>query len=317
MRGKVFMRKSTIYLFVLLTVFSLSLTLIPSGFSQPENVKILSYSWYIDSLGYLVVVGEVQNVGSNTVASVILGGTVYSSDGTQSDSSGQAWVLNLIPQQKAPFYIEFYSSSSSDGTWLSLDISKVDLAVYQAEATANYQYPDLKITSSSATVTSDGVYWVSGIVQNTGSQTAKNITVVGAFYNASGVVAGVGYTDPLTPASLAASGSASFKVGAFDLNQTIVPSNLKISSYSLLVQTEGPILQGTAPLISPSPSPITSPNPSGSPSATQSPDSNPTNSLTIESIYAIVIVIVILGIAGTILMLRKRKPQATKKARHG
>ena len=311
------MRKSIVYFFVLLTMLSLSLTLVPGAFSQTENVKVLNYSWYIDSIGYLVVVGEVQNVGSSTVASVILTGTVYSSDGTQVDSSRQAFVRNLIPQQKAPFYMEFFSQSSADGTWTQ-DVSNVAITVYQAQATANYQYPDLKITSSSKTIT-EGVYWVSGTIQNVGSQTAENITVVGTFYNAAGTTVAVGYTNRLAPASLSPSGTATFKVGAFDLNQTVVPSDIKISSYSLLIQTEGPILTGTAPVITPYPSSITSPSasPIGSPSATQSPDSNPTSSLAIESIYAIVIVIVILGIAGTILMLRKRKPQATKKARHG
>jgi hypothetical protein len=292
------MRKSIIYLFVALTLVSLGLALVPSAFSQPENIKIVSYSYYVDSLGFLDVVGEIQNIGSNTVASVILTGTVYSSDGTdQADSYAKAWVANLAPQQKAPFYMEFYSPSSST-SWLSVSVSKVDLTVSQANATTNYQYPDLKITSSSASIGSGtddkGVYWVTGNVQNTGSQTAQSITVVGTFYNATGTVVAVGYSDTLTPTDIASSGIASFKLGAFDLNQTIVPSNQKISSYSLLIQVLAPILQGTAPLITPSPSPANSSNPA--------------------LIYAIIVVIVILGIAGTILVLRKRKPQETKKA---
>ncbi len=61
------MRKSIIYFFVALTLVSLGLTLVPTVFSQTENIKIVSYSYYIDNLGYLDVVGEVQNVGPNTV----------------------------------------------------------------------------------------------------------------------------------------------------------------------------------------------------------------------------------------------------------
>jgi hypothetical protein len=323
------MRKSIIYLFVALTLVSLGLALVPSAFSQPENIKIVSYSYYVDSLGFLDVVGEIQNIGSNTVASVILTGTVYSSGGTdQADSYARAWVVNLAPQQKAPFYMEFYSPSSSSSTsWSSVSVSKVDLTVSQANATTNYQYPDLKITSSSASIGSGtddkGVYWVTGNVQNTGSQTAQNITVVGTFYNATGTVVAVGYSDTLTPANLAPSKTAQFKLGAFDLNQTIVSSNKKISSYSLLIQVLAPILQGTAPVVTPSPSSGSSPtqtvtsSPTGSPSssssAMQSSGENATNSLSAELI-AIIVVIVILGIAGTILVLRKRKPQETKKA---
>jgi flagellar basal body-associated protein FliL len=298
--GRSFMRKSIIYLFVALTLVSLGLALVPSAFSQTQNIKIVSYSYYIDNLGFLDVVGEVQNVGSNTVASVILTGTVYSTDGTdQADSYTQAWVKDLTPQQKAPFYMDFYAPNNSpDGTWLSVVVSNVALTVSQAEATASYQYPDLKVTSSSKSIgsstTDKGVCWVTGTVQNTGSQTAQNITVFGTFYNSTGSVVAVGYSDTLTPANLASSGTASFKLGAFDLNQTLMPSNEKISSYSLLIQALGPILQGTAP--------------------TQSPGGTSSNSSNPALIYAIIVVIVILGIAGTILVLRKRKPQETKKA---
>ena len=91
--------------------------------------------------------------------------------------------------------------------------------------------------------TPEGVYWVSGTIQNNGSQIAKNIRVIGTFYNASGSVVAVGYTDLLTPVSLAPSGVASFRVGAFDMNQTEAPSDFRISGYTLLVQVEAPFFQ--------------------------------------------------------------------------
>lgn len=81
------MRKRSVLLFVLLTFVSLGLTLVPQVSSQPENIKVVDYSWYIDSLGYLVVVGEVQNVGPNTIDSVVLGGVVYTLDGEAQASS--------------------------------------------------------------------------------------------------------------------------------------------------------------------------------------------------------------------------------------
>jgi hypothetical protein len=318
------MRKSTVYFFIVLTLLSLGLTLVPSAHSQPENIKILSYSYYIDSSGFLDVVGEVQNIGSNTVTSVILTGTVYATDGTdQADSTTQAWVTYLLPQQEAPFYMSFYSPNNSpDGTWLSVGISNIALTVVQANVTSSYQYPDLKITSSSASIGSgtddQGIYWVTGNVQNTGGQTAQNITVVGTFYNATGTTVAVGYTDTLTPTLLAPSGTATFEVGAFDLNQTVVPSDEKITSYSLLIQALGPILQGTAPLITPYPSSGSSPT--SSPLTSSSPESvgtnNSTNSLN-PTLIAIIVVIGILAVVGAIVALRKRKPHETVKARRG
>ncbi len=86
MRAKFHEKKYNLFVCcVNLGVFRISFS--SKRFSQTQNIKIVSYTYYIDNLGYLDVVGEVQNVGSNTVTSVILTGTVYSSDGTdQADS---------------------------------------------------------------------------------------------------------------------------------------------------------------------------------------------------------------------------------------
>ena len=91
------MRKSTVYLFVLLTLVSLSLALVPQVSSQPENIKVLSYSWYVDSIGLFDVVGEVQNVGPNTIESVVLGGIVYTMDGVAQTRSVPTYCLRELP----------------------------------------------------------------------------------------------------------------------------------------------------------------------------------------------------------------------------
>jgi hypothetical protein len=323
------MRKSTVYFVVVLTLLSLGLTLVPRAFSQTQDIKIVSYSYYIDSWGDLDVVGEVQNEGPNTVNSVILTGSVYNTNKVdQADSNCPVWVLDLIPQQEAPFYMEFpQPSSSPDGTWRSVDISRIDLTVAEANPTSSYQYPDLKITSSKASISTnaglEGAYVVNGIIQNTGSQTAQNVTVVGAFYNSTGTVVAVSYTNYLAPASLPPSGTVSFQIAALDLNQTQVPSSEKITSYLLLVQTELPILQGTAPIVTPSPESSSSPSPSSSssPSITSSSSATPlktvnsNSSMNAAAIYAIGIVIAILAIAGAILAFRKSKPHETVKAK--
>jgi hypothetical protein len=212
--------------------------------------------------------------------------------------------------------MEFYPPSSA-GIWQSQDISKITLTPFIANATSGYQYPDLKITSSSASIGStgdyNGAYLVNGIIQNTGSQTATNITVVATFYNATGTVVAVGYTNYLTPATLASSGTIPFQIAALDLNQTVVSSGEKISSYSLLVQAQGPILQGTAPIVTPYQG-------SGSSSSSSSSSSgsvnNPTNSSNPELIAIIVVIAILVAAgvaAGTILAVRKRKHQETKK----
>jgi type IV secretory pathway TrbL component len=64
------MKKTTVYSIVVLTMLSLGLFLVPSAFSQTSNVKILSYTYYYDSQGGLIVVGEIQNVGPDIISSV-------------------------------------------------------------------------------------------------------------------------------------------------------------------------------------------------------------------------------------------------------
>jgi hypothetical protein len=311
--------------FVTLLSLGLSLALVPQVSSQPENIEVLSYSWYVNPLGLLDVVGEIQNVGPNTIDSVVLSGTIYALGGEAVASSFPytAYVSYLVPQQKAPFFMEFNPQTSVTGdlSWLS-SIGFIDFLVNSAEATSSYQYPDLTITSSSGGADAEGVYWVSGSVQNTGTQTARKIRVVGTFFNASGTVVAVGYTETLTPLSLSPSSVASFQVGAFDQNQSVVPSSQKISSYSLLVQTEEPILTGNAPTLTPTPTPSNPPSsasPSDStPSPTASSGSENPNGLAPEAIYAIVAIVVILGLVVTLLVIRRMKSQEmsqTKKNR--
>ena len=169
------MNKSIIYVVIVLTLLSLSLTLVPNVSAQKENIKVLNYSYQIDYANNLLTVyGEIQNVGSRTLTDVVLGGSVYSADGTgQADSSGYAYAIYIVPQQKVPFDIVFNAPSDSpDGTWGSVSISKVEFPATQATVTSSYPYPDVKITSQSSsidtTAAAKGAHWVSGNLQNTG-----------------------------------------------------------------------------------------------------------------------------------------------------
>ena len=321
------MKKSIIYFSIVLLVVSLGLTLVPHTFGQTEtqNVKILNYSYYFDTDGYLEVVGQVQNVGSNTLDPVYLTGSVQSASGTDlSDSYCRILVTDLIPQEIAPFNMEFMPLN-----WGPSDISSIVLNVGQANVTSSYQYPDLKITSSSATIGTSGNFsgacLVNGIIQNTGSQTAQNVSMVATFYNSSGTVIAVGYNTVFLTYSLAPSATIPFQVPAYDLNQSAVPTSEKIYSYSLLIQDEGPILQGTPPVFTSNPNAQGSVTQTGgsSPKSRQSPTSSPTstkstgnataNSLNPILIVLIVVVIAIVAAMGAIVALRKIKPKETTK----
>lgn len=204
------MRKGIVYVLIaLLSLSCLAYTLVPKASSQTvstQNVEILNYSYYVDLEGLLDVIGQVQNVGNSTVSQVVLTGSVISGGQDVSDSATQAFVTDLLPQQKAPFYMEFSTPSSSSEDWGSIIEAGIsfDLNVASANTTSSYEYQGLTVTSATASVGTTasgddgqlaGAYMVNGVVKNTGTQPAENVTIVGTFFNSSGTVIATGYTD--------------------------------------------------------------------------------------------------------------------------
>jgi hypothetical protein len=307
------MGKRMVYFCITVLLLSLGLTAVPKTFSQAQNVKVINYSWYIDPEGYLDVVGLVQNVGPNTISSISLTGTVVGPGKADvADSGTQVWVSDLLPQQEAPFYMEFVSPhTSSKVSWYEVvqagELSSILLTVSSANATSSYQYQGLSITSSKPSIGTTagyaGAYVVNGVIKNTGDQTATNLTVVGAFFNSTGSVVGVGFTNYLDHRTLVAGNTITFQIAALDLNQSVVRAALQIKSYQLLVQTQGPILQGTAPRASPQATGTTGPtdNPSSTPSSSSRAKSD------ISSIFPVVlaVVIAVIVIAAAVVVVKQ------------
>ena len=78
------MKKSVVVFLVFVSILSLFFTSIPNVLSQPENVQVLSYSWYpvvVQGTEFIFVVGEVQNVGPNIIDTILLRGEIYTKDG--------------------------------------------------------------------------------------------------------------------------------------------------------------------------------------------------------------------------------------------
>ncbi|MGA3112362.1 MAG: FxLYD domain-containing protein [Candidatus Bathyarchaeia archaeon] len=322
------MGKKIVCFCVALLLLSIGLVAVPKTHSQTADVKVKNYSWYVDPEGYLDVVGLVQNVGPNTISSVSLTGTVVGPAGADvADSGTQVWVSDLLPQQEAPFYMEFVSPrTSSTVSWYEViqagDLVSIQFNVASANATSSYQYQGLSITSSKASIGTTGgyagAYVVNGVIKNTGDQTATNLTVVGAFFNSTGSVVGVSYTNYLDPRALVPGNTTTFQIAALDLNQSAVPAALKIKSYQLLVQTQGPILQGATPVVSPQATGTTGPTSS---STAPSSSTNPKSDISSIVPIAIAIVIAIIILAAAVLVVKQvmsrnaRNRQTVKQSR--
>jgi hypothetical protein len=212
----------------LVLVFSLILNSHCYAIAKNTSVTVLSYSSYVSPTGHFVVLGEIRNTGSHALESVTLNVTVSASDGsTIAEGTTDAYVHNFLPQQKAPFYIDFgkidFDAISKTSTF--------DISLYNAPPTNYDQYPDLSLN-----VDFNGIvnvaYVISGSITNIGNQTANDIKIYGTYYNAAGVVVAVGQVElkePLTPNS-----SANFSLSEMDEAASLTT---KISSYALLAQT--------------------------------------------------------------------------------
>jgi hypothetical protein len=309
------MKKTSIYFITLLLMLSLTLictagkssqytTMDPRTTPVNQNIVVTSYSWHILQYGVLDVVGEVQNIGPNTVDPVGLTGTVYSPTGEELSFSGcQVWISHLLPQQKAPFLMEF-APPGEQTAWGPTDIGAVEFTGLGNE-TSYYLYPDLKITSQHSSIGETeglvGAYIVDGVIKNTGTQTATDVSVVGTFFNKDNKVVAVGNTAYYVTRSLAPSATADFQFNALDVNQNEAEVDSKITSYALQVQVNGPILEGT-PIVS------ASPNSSSQPG---NPISLPFSLTQIAIIIGIVIIAIVVVIAA--IKLTKQKPKLSTK----
>ena len=303
------MKKSIIFTVVAISLAALCFTLVPKVTSQLGAINILSYSHYTSTqTGDFIVVGEVQNTGSNTIDLIGITGTLYSPDNSsQAQAYTQAYGTQILPQEKVPFYMDFQplSSSTGDLSWMAQGIGSINLRVVSAIPTDSRQYTGLVIKSNSSSVDNSGYYMITGAVQNTGTLASNQTWVVATFYNASGTVVATGHSSVLTPTSIPAGGTAPFTLYPDDVSTT---TGSQVASYVLLVQTTNTPPTTTTPTpVTTTPPPAT---PTPSPSATPTPTPTQTQqvgSVPITYFYAIVAVVIIVVILAAALVLRKRR----------
>ena len=118
-------------------------------------------------------------------------------------------------------------------------VDHVTFTVITANETDNYQYPDLEIINHSHYIDSNGIFKIMGSVRNTGNQDSGRLLVVATFYNSTGSVIAACFSKYLSPDSLPLSQTASFTLTTVD---SIAKWASEITDYSLLIQTEAPII---------------------------------------------------------------------------
>ncbi len=300
------LKKTTgILILSVLALAMFSMLISTSVKADSSEAQILSYSWYVAPAdtalatyaGDLVIVGEVQNVGSNIIGYMDVTGVVYDSNGTVLNSNeAQVFGNNLLPGQKAPFYIDFAPEDSitQDQSYIS-SVSSVAVSVGYVSDTNSTPYSGLTVASSTSYVDSSGTYTVTGTIQNSGTEEAGNVLVVTTFYNSTGAVASLNFTDYLSD-SFGPGDSVPFTATPTDNTVTL---SSQITNYSLLIQSQ-PITSSPTPV--PTPTPTEQPN--SSPTATPITGQPSSSSILIYVIVGVVIVVVVIA---SLIFLRRRR----------
>ena len=297
----------TALILVALIMAGISVTLYASFVkAEASEAQVLTYSWYVapdntflaEYSGDLIAVGEIQNVGSNVLGYVFVSGTAYNSTGQGvASAEAEAYGNYLLPGQKAPFYLDFTPEDSvtDDQSWVPT-VTNVTVGVSYVNDTNTTPYTGLTIPNGAVTASdSTGTYTVVGTVQNTGNQVTGNTWVIATFYNASGTVIGMNYTDYLS-SYLAPGDSASFTATPTDNTAQL---SSEITNFTLLIQTQ-PLTTSASPSASPSSS---STLPSSSPIASPSASSGQSSTIIITAGAIVVIVVVVVSL----ILLRKRQ----------
>jgi hypothetical protein len=262
-----------------------------------SEVLVGSYSQYVApststiaiAPGDLIVVGEVLNIGANVIVNVTVQGTALGANGqTLAITSSDAFVYYMAPGQKAPFYIDFSAQSgqTQDLSWVP-SVTHVLLAVTKVQDIAQRQYAEVKVEHDMNYTDASGLYVVRGAVVNSGNVIDQKPWVVTTFYDASGTVVGLNYTNYLTT-TLSPKGGVPFYAVPAD-NNTQVTS--KIVNYSFQVDSL---------TLTNSTSPSTSPTPTGS--------ASPAGQIPILPIVIVVVLVVVAVAAFMLFRNRKKMP---------
>lgn len=297
------MKKSITLLIILLLAASLFIAFSPAAQSETGSLAVKSYTWYKSpTYGYLVVVGEVQNTGTTTIHSATITGVVYTKDQVIQASSAYSliYATQILPNDTAPFFMYFTESTSVNGslTWIDIGVDRVEFNFY-SNADNTQVNNNLHIVAHEGSIDTTGNYSVTGIVLNRGTDYPENIWVVGAFYNSSGSVVAVGFSNYLTH-YLPPNNFTQFTFKPTDPN---AQAATQITSYTLQVLSDGTTTQPTAtPTISPSASPSSSASPTISPTTT--PPVTDNSNTTLYIVIAAVAVVVALVV---LVLILKRK----------
>lgn len=146
--------------------------------------EIINTSSFVNSIGYLNVVGEVKNTSSNSLEYGQVIASFLDSKGNIVDTSMTYTTIEIIkPGAVVPFKVNVKNNEK---------IKQYSLQ-FQANQTSN-QRRNIEIINSSSNVNSINYLEISGQVKNNTSKNQDYVQIVATFYDKEDVVVDVGMT---------------------------------------------------------------------------------------------------------------------------
>ncbi|OGD53152.1 hypothetical protein A3K80_04440 [Candidatus Bathyarchaeota archaeon RBG_13_38_9] len=190
-----------------------------------------NHSSFVSSVGTFHVVGEVENMGSQSVAFVTITGTFYDSNNTMIVTESSFATLEIIPPGvKSPFQVIVTDQNQAE------KVHNYSLAVTDSSVTTKNLTKTLIILSNSSHISLSGFLNIVGEVKNNGSSESTSTRVAATCYDENGKVVAIesGFTDPpnLNPEQ-----TAQFNLMVNNENQSA-----KVDNYAFQVQSSEAIL---------------------------------------------------------------------------
>jgi len=182
--------KTTTFFSIILLFLATLMTLIsPASNANATNmVIIISHTGYIDSQGYYIVVGELQNMGNETLTFVKVEATYYDSQNNIITTRFDLTMLNkILPGRKSPFLIALLDTAQS------AQVHHYNLTV--SFSTTSPIPIGLEITSHSSQIDMEGYMHITGEIKNTQTKTAHNVKVIVTCYDEQGKVVAATQTE--------------------------------------------------------------------------------------------------------------------------
>jgi hypothetical protein len=272
------------------------------GACASSGLIILSHQKYLDSYGFLHIVGEVQNSGTDVLTNVNIIATFYDSNGTTISTQYDWTHPELDPigvSEKSPFQWYIYNYEDSR------NVDHYSLTVSFSKGVEHERL--FRIVSNSSFVDDNGFLHIVGEMQNIGKQREEPEEIIATLYDSAGNVALVAYDFP---------SASAVDVGQkvpFDILATEASERARIplvASYTLTIQYSSTEI--LTPRSTPSEQPTQTPNktltpipaPSTSIKQTLAP-STPTP--TVPEFSWLLIMTLLIGTVTVTLLLRHRK----------